>query len=85
MPVVPSQMKAGDPRTDVAGLQPYGNSTLPSGIRSRIVTNFNGLAMHVLEAGSDTKRRHCTLLEGRRLLDAFELGHYWDTQVLGRS
>jgi hypothetical protein len=23
--------------------------------------------------------------EGRRLLNAFELGHYWDTQVLGRS
>ena len=79
MPVVPNQMKAGNPRTDVAGLPPYGNSTLPSGIRSRIVTNFNGLAMHVLEAGSDTKS------EGRRLLDAFELEHYWDTQVLGRS
>jgi hypothetical protein len=23
--------------------------------------------------------------EGRRLLNAFELGHYWDTQVLVRS
>ena len=78
-------MKAGNPRTDVAGLPPYGNSTLPSGIRSRIVTNFNGLAMHVLEAGFDTKRRQCTLLEGRRLLNAFELGHYWDTQLLGRG
>ena len=33
-------------------------------------------------------RQHCLVKingEGRRLLKAFELGHYWDTQVLGLS
>ena len=30
---------------------------LPSGIRSRFVENINGLRMHVLEAGYETKGR----------------------------
>ena len=42
-------------RPDIANLPPYGNSTLPSGIRSRIVNDINGLAMHVLEAGFEPK------------------------------
>jgi len=36
--------------SSASGLPLYGNSTLPPGIRSRIVNNINGLAMHVLEA-----------------------------------
>src|SRR3984957_17935357 len=35
---------------------------LPSGIRSRMVEGINGLSMHVLEAGYETKGRPCVLL-----------------------
>jgi pimeloyl-ACP methyl ester carboxylesterase len=35
---------------------------LPSTIRSRFVDNINGLRMHVLEAGYETKERPCVLL-----------------------
>jgi pimeloyl-ACP methyl ester carboxylesterase len=51
----------------------YGNSTLPPGSRSRVVSNINGLAMHVLEAGFETKGRPCILL-----LHGFpELAYSW--------
>jgi hypothetical protein len=59
--------------TDDSNLPPYGNSTLPAGIRSRIVNNINGLAMHVLEAGFEPKGRPCVLL-----LHGFpELAYSW--------
>src|SRR5712671_6128893 len=46
---------------------------LPSGIRSRFVENINGLRMHVLEAGFETKGRPCVLL-----LHGFpELAYSW--------
>ena len=32
---------------------------LPSGIRSRFVEGINGLRMHVLEAGYETRGRPC--------------------------
>ncbi len=35
---------------------------LPPGIRSRFVENINGMRMHVLEAGFETKGRPCVLL-----------------------
>src|SRR5258706_4126311 len=35
---------------------------LPSGIRSRFVADINGLRMHVLEAGYETRGRPCLLL-----------------------
>src|SRR6266699_5775638 len=35
---------------------------LPSGIRSRFVEGINGLRMHVLEAGFETRGRPCVLL-----------------------
>src|SRR4051812_34914481 len=35
---------------------------LPTSIRSRYVDNINGLRMHVLEAGFETKGRPCVLL-----------------------
>ena len=35
---------------------------LPSGIRSRFVEDINGLRMHVLEAGYETRGRACVLL-----------------------
>ena len=49
-------------RIDAASPPPQGNSTLPPAIRSRIVDNINGLAMHVLEAGFETKGRPCIIL-----------------------
>jgi pimeloyl-ACP methyl ester carboxylesterase len=43
-------------------LEPIDPSILPPGIRSRFVENINGLRMHVLEAGYETKGRPCVLL-----------------------
>src|SRR5438552_17243491 len=43
-------------------LPPYGNGTIPAGIRSRTVPNVNGLTMHFLEAGFDTPGRPAILL-----------------------
>src|SRR4051794_22921916 len=46
---------------------------LPAGIRSRYVDNINGLRMHVLEAGFETRGRPCVLL-----LHGFpELAYSW--------
>jgi pimeloyl-ACP methyl ester carboxylesterase len=46
---------------------------LPAAIRSRYVENINGLRMHVLEAGFETKGRPCLLL-----LHGFpELAYSW--------
>src|SRR5438094_3124435 len=46
---------------------------LPSGIRSRFAEGINGLRMHVLEAGFETKGRPCVLL-----LHGFpELAYSW--------
>src|SRR5215475_12056122 len=46
---------------------------LPSTIRSRSVDNINGLSMHVLEAGFETRGRPCLLL-----LHGFpELAYSW--------
>src|SRR5262249_13985674 len=44
-------------RTDAASLPPYGNGTLPAGIRSRTVANVNGLTVHMLEAGLEESGR----------------------------
>jgi pimeloyl-ACP methyl ester carboxylesterase len=61
-----------------ANLPPYGNATLPPGIRSRIVNNVNGLAMHALEAGFQTKGRPSILL-----LHGFpELAYSWRKVML---
>ena len=57
-----SAADAASVRLDVDNLPPYGNSTLPTGIRSRIVNNVNVLAIHMLEAGFETKQRPCILL-----------------------
>ncbi len=54
-------------------LSPYGNGTIPAGIRSRTVPNVNGLTVHVLEAGFDTAARPAILL-----LHGFpELAYSW--------
>jgi pimeloyl-ACP methyl ester carboxylesterase len=51
---------------------------LPAGIRSRFVGGINGLTMHVLEAGFETKDRPCVLL-----LHGFpELAYSWRKVML---
>jgi pimeloyl-ACP methyl ester carboxylesterase len=51
----------------------YADAPLPTGIRSRFVSNVNGLSVHVLEAGFETKGRPCILL-----LHGFpELAYSW--------
>jgi pimeloyl-ACP methyl ester carboxylesterase len=52
---------------------PLPDIPLPSGIRSRFAEDINGLRMHVLEAGFETRGRPCVLL-----LHGFpELGFSW--------
>ncbi len=46
-------------QTDTASLPPL---PLPAGIRSRYVSNINGLTFHVLEAGFEERGRPCVLL-----------------------
>ena len=54
-------------------LTAYGDAPLPAGIRSRLVNGINGLTMHVLEAGFETRGRPCVLL-----LHGFpELAYSW--------
>ena len=51
----------------------YGQSILPPGVRSRFVSDINGLTMHILEAGFETKGRPSVLL-----LHGFpELAYSW--------
>jgi hypothetical protein len=59
--------------TDFSKLPPYGNGTLPSGIRSRHIPNVNGMTVHILEAGYETPGRPAVLL-----LHGFpELAYSW--------
>jgi pimeloyl-ACP methyl ester carboxylesterase len=54
-------------------LPPYGNGTLPPGVRSRAVAGVNGLTVHILEAGYETSGRPALLL-----LHGFpELAYSW--------
>src|SRR5580765_7251145 len=60
-------------RADFSKLPPYGNGTIPAGIRSRQVANVNGLTVHILEAGYETRGRPAVLL-----LHGFpELAYSW--------
>src|SRR5579862_5141592 len=59
--------------TDFSKLQPYGNGTIPAGIRSRQIANVNGMTVHILEAGYETPGRPAVLL-----LHGFpELAYSW--------
>jgi pimeloyl-ACP methyl ester carboxylesterase len=49
-------------RTDFSKLPPYGNATLPEGVRSRQIPNLNGLTVHILEAGFETPGRPAVML-----------------------
>jgi pimeloyl-ACP methyl ester carboxylesterase len=51
----------------------YGATTIPVGIRSRMVAGVNGITMHALEAGFETPNRPAVLL-----IHGFpELGYSW--------
>src|SRR5262245_56022985 len=64
--------------SDMPSLPPYGNGTLPSGIRSRPVPNVNGMTVHMLEAGFETAGRPAVLL-----LHGFpELAYSWRKVML---
>jgi pimeloyl-ACP methyl ester carboxylesterase len=59
-------------------LRPYGNGTIPAGIRSRTVANVNGLTAHALEAGFEQPGRPAVLL-----LHGFpELAYSWRKVML---
>ena len=65
-------------RTNLAALPPYGNGTVPAGIRSRVITNANGIDIHILEAGYETGGRPLVLL-----LHGFpELAYSWRKVML---
>src|SRR6266851_5542046 len=65
-------------RTDFSTLPPYGNGTLPAGIRARAVSNVNGLNVHMLEAGFEIPGRPAVLL-----LHGFpELAYSWRKVML---
>src|SRR5260221_10969655 len=60
-------------QTDFSKLPPYGNGTLPSGIRSRHIANVNGMTVHILDAGYEAPGRPSVLL-----LHGFpELAYSW--------
>src|SRR5437867_443766 len=77
----PGQARSVIPRTDLSTLTPYGNGTIPAGIRSRAVANVNGLTVHMLEAGFDGPGRPAVLL-----LHGFpELAYSWRKVMLPLS
>jgi pimeloyl-ACP methyl ester carboxylesterase len=56
----------------------YGETTLPAGIRSRLVNDINGITFHVLEAGFEPAGRSAVLL-----VHGFpELGYSWRKVML---
>ncbi len=72
----PSQARAVD--VGDATSRPYGNGTIPAGIRSRMVANVNGLTVHMLEAGFEKPDRPAVLL-----LHGFpELAYSWRKVML---
>ena len=56
----------------------YGQSILPTGIRSRFVDNSNGCTLHVLEAGFEGQGRPCVVL----LHGYPEMAFSWRRQLL---
>jgi pimeloyl-ACP methyl ester carboxylesterase len=65
-------------RTDFSTLPPYGNGTVPAGIRSRFVPGVNGLTVHILEAGYEMPGRPLVML-----LHGFpELAYSWRKVML---
>src|SRR5260221_2691705 len=73
-----AQARAATLHADTANLPPYGNGTLPPGIRSRRIADVNGLTVHILEAGYESPGRPAVLL-----LHGFpELAYSWRKVML---
>ncbi len=53
---------AATTKADFSGLPPYGNGTLPPGVRARLIPNINGLTVNILEAGFETPGRPLVLM-----------------------
>src|SRR5690242_12505127 len=68
----------GSQEAEMTELPPLPDNVLPPRIRSRFVSSINGLSMHVLEAGFETRDRPIVLL-----LHGFpELAYSW-RKVMG--
>jgi pimeloyl-ACP methyl ester carboxylesterase len=73
MALAQNSVRAATVQTDVSKLPSYGNGTLPPGVRTRHISNVNGLTVHILEAGYETPGRPAVLL-----LHGFpELAYSW--------
>jgi len=70
--------RAATIHADIANLPPYGNGTMPPGIRSRRIANVNGLTVHILEAGYEVPGRPAVLL----LHGLPELAYSWRKVML---
>src|SRR5258707_11861089 len=53
---------AATTKADFSGLPPYGNGTLPAGVRARLIPDINGLTVNILEAGLETPGRPLVLM-----------------------
>ena len=81
---LPRQLRAAEPgagQTSAVPANPpgpYDPAVLPRGIRSRFAANINGLRMHVLEAGFESRNRPAVLM-----LHGFpELAYSWRKVML---
>jgi pimeloyl-ACP methyl ester carboxylesterase len=76
--MIGAKSEAAIVRTEVSALPPYGNGTIPPGIRTRVIANVNGLNVHMLEAGFETSGRPLVVL-----LHGFpELAYSWRKVML---
>jgi pimeloyl-ACP methyl ester carboxylesterase len=57
-----ARVRAAVTTADFGGLPPYGNGTLPAGVRARLIPNVNGLTVNILEAGFETPGRPLVLM-----------------------
>ena len=78
MALAQGSARAATVHADTANLPPYGNGTLPPGVRSRRIADVNGLTVHILEAGYESPGRPAVLL-----LHGFpELAYSWRKVML---
>src|SRR5260370_22144358 len=54
--------RAAATKADFRDLPPYGNGTLPPGVRARLIPDINGLTVNILEAGFETPGRPLVLM-----------------------
>lgn len=55
-------LRAAVTKADFEGQPPYGNGTLPAGVRALLIPNVNGLTVNILEAGFEATDRPLVLL-----------------------